>query len=194
MRRFIILCVILISAGFAAKARSPRQPEHAGWAELGMSMVGSTVAGATSWGAYLLWGWGSKAVTLDSWDRTLETIGQVGLYGLGYGLLIPAGASTGVITVAIGAGREHQSWGALLGAYVGSAASLPFAVMAVEKPAWGRAALAAGSVIILPPLCSWIGYQLTPARNQGEASLPLRFAPYFMCNGERVEAGITCKF
>ncbi|MBN2380086.1 hypothetical protein JXM67_09830 [candidate division WOR-3 bacterium] len=168
--------------------------ENPALAELSMSAVGSTVAGATSWGGYLLWSWGSAAITPESWDATLETIGQVGLYGLGYGLFIPAGASTGVITVAIGAGDEHHSWGALLGAYVGSAASVPFAVMTIEKPTWGRISLAAASIVILPPLCSWAGYRLTPRKGRDETSSCSRLEPYFSYTSGEFRAGVTLRF
>jgi hypothetical protein len=160
-----------------------------------MSVVGASLAGATSWGAYLLWGWGSKAITPESWDDPLEIVGRIGLYGLGYGLFIPTGAATGVIVAGISAGERRSSWGAHIGGYVGAAASVPFAVMVQQEPTWGKAALTASSIIVLPSLCAWLGYRLTPLlKDEQGASSGLDIQPYAVYDGEQASVGLCLRF
>jgi|GEM_PF-6627944 len=193
MKAYVSLFTLLVCSLSASKVHTYKRPERVGLAEYGMATVGSVVAGVTSWGGYLLWNWASMAVTPESWDETLGIIGRGGLYGLGYGLFIPVGASTGVVTVAIGAGEEHQSWGAILGGYVGSAGSLPFAVMAIQDPTWLKASLAAASVILLPPVCSWAGYHLTPHKGR-ETSQRFQVKPYLAFDTDGLTAGLNVRF
>lgn len=171
------------------------QPRHPGIAKLGMSMGGSAIAAGVSWGGYYLWGWASKGITPDSWDEPLEITGRAGLYALGYGLLIPAGASTGVTSVGLLVGEKKPSWGALIGGYVGSAASVPFTVMFLGEPTWAKAGLAAGSVLLFPPLGAWVGYHLTPEYEPYDASrLDSRLQLYAGIDGKKVSAGVRIRF
>ena len=194
MRRVLLIGLLFVASGITAK--DFMKPAHPVSAELGMSVVGSSVAGATAWGGYLLWNLAYTNLCPDDWHRALETVGQVGLYGFGYGLLIPLGAYSGVRTVALASGDVRPRGGAIVGAYLGTAACLPFAVMILDEPTWGRAGLAAGSIIILPSFFSWLGYRLTPVpeEDDGEASLPSRLNPYVICDGSQVSVGVSLRF
>jgi hypothetical protein len=190
------------------------------WLEPPMGMVGSFAGGATAWGAYALWELGSKAVLSDSLDQVLDIIGAVELFGLGYGLFIPLGSYTGVLGSAFLSGDIRPEWGAALGAWAGSAASVPFAVMVLDSMTWPRAVLAAGTTLLLPALGSWLGYKLTPVPLRGtsinneeskevtpvtpqpappsgeneKSFRPLNAAPYFAFDGRSVSAGLRVGF
>ena len=194
MRMFVLIFLVFVSCGFAVKARPMFEPKHPVIAELGWSIGSVAVAGATSWGGYLLFDWGARALTPETWDKAITIVGKSGLYGLGYGVLIPIAASTGVISVGILAGERRPSWGAVVGGYLGSAASVPFAIWALKEPSLGKAGLAAGSVIVLPSIFSWLGYRLTPGERKDEAFLPSRIKPYFFCNNEKICTGIALIF
>ncbi|NLI98562.1 hypothetical protein GX441_07890 [bacterium] len=170
--------------------------------ELPMGMVGSAVGGATAWAGYIIWELGSKAVLSDSLDQVLDIIGAAELFGLGYGLFIPLGTYTGVIGSAYLAGDLRPEWGAAVGAWLGSAASAPFAVMVLDTLTWPRAALAAGSTILLPALGSWLGYKLMPKRvpsapdnpDEGKSLRFFELEPYFAFDARGVCAGLRVGF
>lgn len=194
-----LLVMILLSQ---IEPASPDVASGKEWLEPPMGMVGSAVGGATAWGIYAIWELGSKAVLSDSLDQVLDIIGAVELYGLGYGLFIPLGSYTGVIGSAYLAADIRSEWGAAVGAWVGSAASVPFAVMVLDSMTWPRAALAAGTTILLPALGSWLGYKLTPPRvmtpppplDDGKSYVPVDLSPYFAFDGHGVSAGLRLGF
>lgn len=193
MRRVLLIWLLFVASGITAK--DFMKPAHPRGAEFGMSVVGSSVAGATAWGGYLLWNLAYTNLCPEDWHPALETVGQVGLYGFGYGLLIPIGAYSGVRTVALAAGDVRPRGGAIVGAYLGTAVSLPFAVMVLDEPTWGRAGLAAGSIILLPPVFSWLGYRLTPPSKDDEGAwLPSRLNPYVICDDKQVSVGVRLRF
>lgn len=193
MRRVLLIWLVLVASGI--KAKDFMKPAHPVSAELGMSVVGSSVAGATAWGGYLLWNLAYTNLCPEDWRSALETVGRVGLYGFGYGLLVPLGAYSGVRTVALAAGDVRPRGGALVGAYLGTAACLPFAKMVLDEPTWGRFALTAGSILVLPPLCAWLGYRLTPTLNDDdETSFHSRLYPYIITDAEQLSLGLCLRF
>jgi hypothetical protein len=193
MRKLVLIWLFFVASGIAA--RDFMKPAHPGSAELGMSVVGSSVAGATAWGGYLLWNLSYTNLCPDDWHPAFETVGRVGLYGFGYGVLIPLGAYSGVRSVALASGDVRPRAGAIIGAYLGTAACLPFTVMVLDEPTWGRAALTAGSILVLPPLCAWLGYRLTPIPNDDEeTSFDTRLYPYIITDGEQVSVGLCLRF
>ncbi len=185
MKRIFVIALILATALSAGT----------GLIEFGGGVLGSAVGGATSWGAYLLWSWGSKAITPDEWDPALEIAGQVGLYGAGYGVFIPVGAVTGVTSLGILNQDIRRNVGSYIGAYLGSAASVPFAVMVLDSLSWQRAALTAGSTILLPALGAWAGYRLSERIGETvEVGWLDNFMPYVSCDKDWVSAGFRMRF